>query len=103
MTTESHKAQCSIAEAMDACDALLSLARSQPRDLTEDADLIRLAIKCLSDALPYYRGLVRDEAEAPTPPVLFSAKVKNSVKSASFSRTGALARTRTSTAFTHGT
>ncbi len=103
MTAEFHKAQRSIAEAMDACDTLLSVARSQPRDLTEDADLIRLAIKCLSDALPYYRGLVRDEAEAATSTVLFSARAKNSAKPASFPRTGALERTRTSTAFTTGT
>jgi hypothetical protein len=102
MTTEFHKSQRSIAEAMDACDALL-LARSQPRDLTEDADLIRLAIKSLSDALPYYRGLVRDEAEAPNSRGLSSARAKNSAKPASFSRTGALERTRTSTAFTTGT
>src|SRR5271165_3815962 len=64
MTTEYQKAQRSIAEAMDACDALLSLAYSQPRDFTEDADLIRLAIKHLSDALSYYRSLASDEAEA---------------------------------------
>ena len=71
MTTEFHKAQSAIADAADVCNRILSPAHSQPQDLTEVADLIRLAIRSLSEALPYYRGPYHGRGRSPSSPALF--------------------------------